>query len=85
VLTRRAGKWPLSSKLSDVVKRLGFVLGVLLVLTTADSTTPNNHQEWARYEARLRLVSSVEREIITGHAFRSPTTTPVDRSERRRL
>ena len=45
MLTRRAGKWPLSSKLSDVVKRFGFVLGVLLVLTAASSVTNNEYFE----------------------------------------
>ena len=67
MLTRWAGKWPLSSKLSDAIKRFAFVLAVLLVLTTAGSDTPKNHQEWALYEARLELVCPVEWETVGGH------------------
>ena len=69
MLTRRAGKWSLSSKLSDVVKRFGLVAGVFFAHATADSATPNNRQERARYEARLRPVSSVEGETVAGRVL----------------
>ena len=83
MLTRRAGKWPLSSKLSDVVKRLGFVLGVLLLLTAASGHTPNKHREWASHESRPKVVIPVEGETIGGHFLQSRTPTSMEHSERR--
>jgi hypothetical protein len=83
VLTSRAGKWPLPSKLSDVVKNFGFVFGVLLVLTAPSGHTPKKHREWESHESRLKVVSPVEGETIGGHFLQSRTPIPLVLPERR--